>query len=522
MNLTNLKVSTRLMLGFGIIIVFLLAIIAVALMKMADINQQLTSITDVNNIEAIHLGDMRAAVYEQSLITRNIALAADPAVAAQNTEQLKKQIGIYSEAETKLGKMFAELEETTDTEKKSFAIIKADGDKVAPTLAQVVALGGAGKLDEIKALLAGGLSAQQMQRRTALAELILFEQKLNNDANMDAKAAYAHARNMMLALGAIAVVIGLVGATLITRSLLQQLGGEPGYAASLAHAIAKGDLTTRIEVSGSSQTSLMMSMKSMNDGLVQIVREVRSGTDAINAASSQIANGNLDLSSRTEEQAGSLEQTASAMEQLTATVKQNSEHAREANRLAAVASTVALESGGIVQQVIDTMAAIDGSSKKIVDIISVIDGIAFQTNILALNAAVEAARAGEQGRGFAVVASEVRSLAQRSSTAAKEIKALIDDSVEKVGSGSKLVNQAGATMENVVASVQRVVDVVGSISEASTEQSQGIDEINHAITQMDQVTQQNAALVEEAAAAAQSLRDQAGRLSGVVGVFVTN
>jgi methyl-accepting chemotaxis protein len=264
---------------------------------------------------------------------------------------------------------------------------------------------------------------------------------------------------------------------------------------------------------------LLQGLHDMSQNLLKTVREVRSGADTIATASSEIATGNLDLSSRTEQQAGSLEETASAIEQLTSTVKQNADNAREANQLALTASNVAVEGGAVVGQVVDTMGAINESSRRIVDIISVIDGIAFQTNILALNAAVEAARAGEQGRGFAVVASEVRSLAQRSASAAKEIKSLIDDSVDKVGSGTRLVEQAGKTMTEVVSSVKRVSDIVAEISAATQEQSTGIGEVNHAITQMDQVTQQNAALVEEAAAAAGSLQDQAAKLAQVVSVF---
>ncbi|MCP1575108.1 methyl-accepting chemotaxis protein [Herbaspirillum rubrisubalbicans] len=291
-------------------------------------------------------------------------------------------------------------------------------------------------------------------------------------------------------------------------------------AVSVAERVAQGDLTVQINTASKDETGMLMhSLRSMNDSLHKIVSEVRYGTDAITTASQEIASGNLDLSSRTEQQAGSLEETASAMEELTATVKQNADNARQANQLAASASDIASQGGEVVSQVVQTMEGITESSSRIADIITVIDGIAFQTNILALNAAVEAARAGEQGRGFAVVASEVRSLAQRSASAAKEIKQLIDDSVQKVGVGSELVERAGATMSEVVASVKRVTDVVAEISAASSEQSTGIEEINRAVTQMDEVTQQNAALVEQAAAAAQSLQDQAGRLSQVVSVF---
>jgi len=284
--------------------------------------------------------------------------------------------------------------------------------------------------------------------------------------------------------------------------------------------VADGDLTSRIESSSRDETGqLMLALKNMNASLATVVSGVRQGTDAIATASGEIAAGNQDLSSRTEEQASSLEQTAASMEELTSTVKQNADNARQANQLALSASEVAVKGGNVVGQVVDTMASINASSKKIVDIIGVIDGIAFQTNILALNAAVEAARAGEQGRGFAVVASEVRSLAQRSGAAAKEIKGLIDDSVGKVNTGSQLVGEAGKTMAEIVGSVKRVTDIIGEITAASQEQSTGIEQVNQAIAQMDQVTQQNAALVEEAAAAAQSMQEQAASLVGAVSVF---
>jgi methyl-accepting chemotaxis protein len=317
---------------------------------------------------------------------------------------------------------------------------------------------------------------------------------------------------------ALAGLLSLLGWR-ISRGLLRQLGGEPAAAADVAHRIANGDLAASVALKGGDDSSLMHAIEHMRSSLAKVVDEVRAGTDRIATASSEIATGNQDLSSRTEEQASSLEETAASMEQLTSTVKQNADNARQANQLAMSASEVAIKGGEVVGQVVETMGSINESSRKIVDIIGVIDGIAFQTNILALNAAVEAARAGEQGRGFAVVAAEVRNLAQRSAAAAKEIKGLIDSSVGKVGAGSALVAEAGKTMEQIVASVRRVTDIMGEITAASHEQTSGIEQINQAVTQMDQVTQQNAALVEQAAAASQALQHEAGDLSRVVSVF---
>jgi methyl-accepting chemotaxis protein len=316
----------------------------------------------------------------------------------------------------------------------------------------------------------------------------------------------------------LAALLSLLGWR-ISRGLLRQLGGEPAAAAQVAHRIANGDLATSVPLKRGDDSSLMQAIEHMRSSLAKVVDEVRTGTDRIATASSEIATGNQDLSSRTEEQASSLEETAASMEQLTSTVKQNADNARQANQLAVSASEVAIRGGVVVGRVVETMGSINESSRKIVDIIGVIDGIAFQTNILALNAAVEAARAGEQGRGFAVVAAEVRNLAQRSAAAAKEIKGLIERSVGKVGEGSALVAEAGDTMEQIVASVRRVTDIMGEITTASHEQTSGIEQINQAVTQMDQVTQQNAALVEEAAAASQSLQEEAGDLSRVVSVF---
>ena len=335
----------------------------------------------------------------------------------------------------------------------------------------------------------------------------------------DVNSAFTQSVYQLIAIFAGFAIILIALVVVNNRSILRTIGGDPGDAAEIANRISDGDLTLVINTAPGDTSSLVYAFKRMRDSLTHTISNIKSSADTIATASSEIASGNLDLSSRTEQQAGSLEETASAMEQLTSTVKQNADNARQANQLAVSASEVAIQGGAVVSQVVDTMGSINESSRKIVDIISVIDGIAFQTNILALNAAVEAARAGEQGRGFAVVASEVRSLAQRSSAAAKEIKTLIDDSVSKVDVGSKLVQQAGETMNEVVASVKRVTDIVGEISSASQEQSAGIGEVGQAITQMDEGTQQNAALVEQAAAAAQSLQDQAATLAQLVGRF---
>ncbi|WP_093197902.1 methyl-accepting chemotaxis protein [Variovorax sp. YR750] len=352
-----------------------------------------------------------------------------------------------------------------------------------------------------------------------LQRMVAYSKDLARERAAQADGTYKTSRLTMLGLALAGIVVSVGLGVLVARLMGRQLGGEPQYAADVVGRIAGGDLSLAVEADAAHDGSLLRSIQKMQSQLTSIVVEIKDSSETIATASSQIASGNQDLSSRTEEQASSLEQTAASMEELTSTVKQNADNARQANQLAVSASEVAVKGGNVVSQVVDTMGSINASSKKIVDIIGVIDGIAFQTNILALNAAVEAARAGEQGRGFAVVASEVRSLAQRSAAAAKEIKTLIGDSVEKVEEGSKQVEEAGRTMEEIVGSVKRVTDIMGEITAASQEQTSGIEQINQAITQMDQVTQQNAALVEEASAAAQSLQEQAGILVRAVSIF---
>jgi len=519
MNFSKMTVSKRLGLGFALVLAFLIAVTVVGIYRMAQIQGRLERIVNVSNVETRLALDMRAIVYDRMVSLRNLTLLNDAADMEKDLAKIADQSKKYAEANDKLLKLISDDAHTNSDKKALLEKLKDRETAAAQLPAKAQELGLANNPEVATITLIKKLRPVQQGWLDTLDDLVTLEDKINSEVAQDASSAFKAATTMMLVLGALALAGGIAAAVYISRSLLRQLGGEPDYAAQIAGQIAAGELTAPIDVSHGDQNILIFEMKRMRDSLVNIVAQVRSGTDTIATASSEIATGNLDLSSRTEQQASSLEKTTSSMRELTTTVKQNADNAREANQLAASASEVARQGGVVVAQVVDTMGSINESSKKIVDIISVIDGIAFQTNILALNAAVEAARAGEQGRGFAVVAAEVRNLAQRSAAAAKEIKTLIDTSVEKVEVGTKLVGQAGVTIDQVVSSVKHVTDIIAEITAASQEQSAGIEQVNHAIIEMDGVTQQNAALVEQAAAAAQSLQDQASELAKVVSVF---
>jgi len=517
MNLNNMKVGTRLALGFALVLVLLVAVAVVGILRMAQIQDRLDHVVSVSNVSTGLVIEMRNNVSDRLASLRVLTLMTDPADMEPELAKFKEQTAKYTEAQNKLAGIFTKY--ANDKEKTLLAQIKEHEATAMPAIARASELYLANNAMDATRVMIREVRPVQKKWTDALNQLAIQEEKQNAQSKVDAEAAFSNARNFMLTLLVIAVVMGAAAAWFITRSLIKQLGGEPGYTAKIAGSIAHGDLSIAIDTKESDRGSLLVEMKEMRNSLVGIVQQVRRGTETIGTASREIAAGNIDLSSRTELQASSLEKTASAMEQLTSTVKQNADNAREANALAATASSVALKGGEVVSQVVGTMGEINTSASKIADIIGVIDGIAFQTNILALNAAVEAARAGEQGRGFAVVASEVRNLAQRSAAAAKEIKTLISDSVEKVERGSKLVGQAGVTMDEVVSSVKRVTDIMSDIASASAEQSAGIAQVNTSIIEMDSMTQQNAALVEEAAAAAQSLQDQAAELARVVSIF---
>ena len=512
MKISDVKIGTRLGAAFGAVLLLMVAMIGLA-------------IWDFSNI-AKAKNEMTAAAYKHQLAgewLKGIATNAVRTYARVRIDDPEDQR--YFDAEMKavsarVSAIQKELEPliTDDTGKGLFAEVGTRRKTYASIRDNIFALkaGSEASKETIHAIVSAKMLPAMNAYIQSVEEVAVHQKAELAKADATIETVNARASTRLMALGAAALLVGSVMAWVLSRSITRPLA----RAVMLAETVAKGDLRTEIDANSRDEVGqLLAALKRMNASLLTTVAEVHSGTDMISTASQQIAAGNLDLSARTEQQASALEETASSMEELTGTVKQNADNARQANNLAASASAVAVKGGAVVSQVVDTMAAINVSSRKIVDIIGVIDGIAFQTNILALNAAVEAARAGEQGHGFAVVASEVRNLAQRSAAAAKEVKTLINDSVEKVDAGGKLVDQAGSTMAEIVQSITRVTDIMSEIAAATLEQTAGIEQINMAIAQMDEVTQQNAALVEEAAAAAGSLQDQATSLARVVSVF---
>ncbi|WP_040786009.1 methyl-accepting chemotaxis protein [Massilia niastensis] len=518
-GLSGLTIRARVCIGFAVILFLMIVLTGIGVSRVNTVSAGLSTIGDVNSVKQRYAINFRGSVHDRAISLRDLTLVESDDEIKKVLSDIARLTSDYQKSAVLLDGMFGERTDTRPDERQILASIKEIEARTLPMIAKVIALRQAGEPDRAKELMLTEARPAFVEWLARINKFIDLQEEMNQSESAHAREVASGFQELMLIMCAAAVATGTLVAAVIVRAILRALGGEPAQASAIANRIATGDLAVVIDTDESNRSSVLFAMKDMRDSLLKIVAEVRSSTHAISAATHEIASGNLNLSSRTELQASSLQETASAMEQLTSTVKQNADNALQANRLAVSAAAVALKGGEVVSQVVKTMESINTSSKKIVDIISVIDGIAFQTNILALNAAVEAARAGEQGRGFAVVATEVRNLAQRSAAAAKEIKILIGDSVDKVDAGSQLVAEAGSTMDEIVGSVNRVTDIMADITAASQEQSVGIEQVNRAIGQMDQVTQQNAALVDEAAAGASSLQEQAKNLGNVVAIF---
>ena len=511
MTLANLNIGKRLALGYGLICAMLVVMIVMSNAMLGRINAGTDEIVHGRMPRIALTNQMQAEINDIAIALRNLLLTDGQ---ADHERQVRDIMASRKAMEGILAKLDEALHnpkalELLEQMHKDTALYKAGQDAIIKHVA-------AGEPEAARTLLADELRPLLVRLKGATAEQTALQNEIADAAAREAETTYRTTSAMMWGFGATALALAALVAWWITRSITRPLV----RALEVANTVAAGDLTSRIEVTTRDETGqLLQALRTMNASLARTVGTVRVGTDTIAVAAGQVAVGSQDLSSRTEQQASALEEAASSMEELTSTVRQNADNARQANGLAAAASSVAVRGGAVIEQVVGTMDAINASSARINDIIGVIDGIAFQTNILALNAAVEAARAGEQGRGFAVVASEVRNLAQRSAAAAREIKTLIGDSSGKVADGSRLVAEAGATMAEIVDSVRRVTDIMGEISAASLEQTEGIEQINQAVAQMDEGTQQNAALVEETAAAAAAMREQSTRLAQAVSVF---
>ncbi|CAE6688925.1 hypothetical protein R69619_00135 [Paraburkholderia nemoris] len=519
MNLSNLSVKARLTGTFGVLAATVLIVSGISLKSLNDANDRFANFVSGVNARATMAEQVRTAVDRRAIAARNMALVTTQGdFEMEKAAEAQAQMDVQSNI-AKLTQMVSSATDATEKTRSLVGEINRIEAVYAPVAEAIVALAVGGKRDEAvkkidddcRPLLAALVKAtDDYAQYTRGREEELVRQSEEN---------YATQRNLLMLICLAAVALAVVAGMVITRGLLRALGAEPVALGEVTRRVAAGDLSPVAGAKNAPGGSVLASMGEMQASLVSLIGQVRTAADSIATGSSQIASGNVDLSSRTEQQAASLQETASSMEELTSTVKQNAENAQQASSLSANASEVALKGNEVVSQVVGTMGEISTSSTKIAEITGIIEGIAFQTNILALNAAVEAARAGEQGRGFAVVASEVRSLAQRSSSAAKEIKDLINASVQKIHDGSLLANQAGKTMSEVTQAVARVTDIMGEIAAASTEQSRGIEQVNQSITQMDEVTQQNAALVEEAAAASKSLEDQGRQLNQAISLF---
>ena len=514
-----MKIAYKFALGFGSVLLLLTVVAMTSLVGIQSLQQKVQEITQVNNKEKQAAVDLRAAVVDLTVAVRNVILFESPAEKRVEADRIKSQVARYREIYVKLDRLFQKYGNSPDELAVFTALRKNETDSL-PLIDKVTSLVDRGDTPGAIAVLSHELREKQRAWTSNLATLAEIEGKQNEAVSERANLSATELKTIIACAGAIAVLLGIGASMLTSRNLLRQLGGEPATAVSLARSIAGGDLSQAIQVAPNDSLSLMASLERMRAQLNTIVRDIQRSGETINAASSEIAQGSTDLAQRTEEQAAALEETAASMNQIAMTARQNADNADHGNGVASTVSETARENGRIVAEVVETMHGISESSKKMEQIIAVIEGIAFQTNILALNAAVEAARAGDQGRGFAVVAGEVRALAQRSASASKEIKVLIEESAHRVSAGTDRVTRAGGTMDALLSSVDKLVVIMREVATGSKEQSAGAEQINVALSQMDSVTQQNAALVEETSAAAQALAQSGHALREAVSVFV--
>jgi methyl-accepting chemotaxis protein len=511
MNFSDMKISTRLCAGFGVLVLLIALMGGTSMVKLHSVEDSVHAVVNDYYRKTVALNEIKGGLNQIARSMRNMVIMSTPAEVAGEAAAADKALNTvegkweWLEARIRSDRGREELANV----KRARAAYRAQHDKF-------VAMVASGQQDAAKGVLLGQLRPVQLEYFATVDSLIKFQDELMENASDSAIDAVDGMRATIWAAGTVALAIAVLMAVSIIRAITRPLR----QAVAVSEAVAAGDLTLQFEATGRNETaSLLRALKEMQGQLAGVIATVRENAEGVASASEQIAVGNRDLSSRTEEQASALEETAASMEELSSTVRLNAENARQANQLTMGARTVAQKGGAVVGQVLGTMKEINDSSRRIVEIVGVIDGIAFQTNILALNAAVEAARAGEMGRGFAVVAGEVRNLAQRSAGAAREIKGMIETSVLRVEQGSAMADQAGQTMTEIVSAIQRVTDIMGEISAASTEQSVGVSQVGEAMSQMDQATQQNAALVEQSSAAAESLHDRARQLVQAVAVF---
>ncbi len=511
MNLRQLRIGTRLAIGFGVILFVMMAVNVSGTLLTKKSREDLARVLTAANAKEALAASMKSNFLEESAVIRNIALHADLKGMQSDEDRARKLSSEYDALAERMLKL-----NLSPPERKIVETLVDQDKQLTGPLQQAMGLATSFRGEEAAKVIMTEIDPLVQRSLRELDQLIEIQKKANTDAIAESAATGDRLATMIFIAEAVVLMLAVLVAWVISRSITRPLGESVG----VVRRVASGNLSSRIDVQGNDEPAdVLRALREMNDGLASMVRQIRSGAETIAVGAGQVAAGNQQLSSRTEEHASSLEETASTLEEFTTTVKQNAAHARNASELAGRASLTAERGGEVVSKVVTTMQEVTQSSKRISDIIAVIDGISFQTNILALNAAVEAARAGEQGRGFAVVASEVRSLAQRSAASAKEIRGLIEDSVGRVEAGAKLVEQAGRTMEELVTSVKRVAEIMTEIAAASHEQSSGIEQINNAITQMDNVVQMNASVVEEATAAATSMANQATALARSVAQF---